>query len=117
MTSSQTSKYEGLQSLRAIAALLVLSVHVGYITNPSGAVGVDIFFVLSGFVIALTAAKSGTTWKSFLVNRITRVVPFYYLMSIPLAINVLRQEDFEWHQLWNTIFFIPIFGSGLPTYH
>src|SRR5437868_4658729 len=81
-------RVESIQLLRALAASLVVGHHVAlFLATRSkfpelavGAFGVDIFFPISGFVICLTAPK--LTWKEFLVRRIARVVPIYWVATI-----------------------------------
>jgi peptidoglycan/LPS O-acetylase OafA/YrhL len=58
-------RYEGIQALRFIAALLVVVTHAtfyvserlvpGYPVWSSGAAGVDVFFVISGFVMVVSS--------------------------------------------------------------
>ncbi|HRD58278.1 MAG TPA: acyltransferase [Ferruginibacter sp.] len=84
-----------LDSLRAIAVILVIISHWIPTTNlinriPNGAIGVDIFFVLSGFLISkilfdnknraeeLNISKSSLI-KNFYVRRTLRIFPIYYL--------------------------------------
>jgi peptidoglycan/LPS O-acetylase OafA/YrhL len=71
-----------LDGLRAIALLLVVSVH-----SPAGRVfyfgwaGVDLFFVLSGFLITgilLDARASSSYFRTFIVRRSLRIWPLYY---------------------------------------
>ncbi|MEY4068587.1 MAG: hypothetical protein RLZZ332_923 [Actinomycetota bacterium] len=67
-----------IQELRGIAVLLVVLYHSGAIL-PSGFVGVDVFFVLSGFVIASSVRRSiqvetFSLW-SFIGRRIRRILP------------------------------------------
>jgi exopolysaccharide production protein ExoZ len=115
-------RFEGIQCLRAIAALLVMWAHlkfvgdfseVPWIQTAAGGVGVDIFFVISGFVIPFSAAKLKFDYKSFAVNRFTRVVPYYYLLTIPLiVISIYKGYDSNFNTLWNSFFFLPIFDFG-----
>ena len=68
-----------IQGLRALAVLAVMAFHAG-LTIPGGFVGVDIFFVISGFVITLTLLRefqsTGTiTLSRFFVRRFKRLVP------------------------------------------
>ena len=85
---------EGIQVLRAVAALLVVMHHARHSVPGSegwpdfGAAGVDIFFVISGFVMALTthgsAPFSSATERiaassSFMRKRLARIVPLYWL--------------------------------------
>ena len=82
----------GLQILRALAALMVLIGHVlaeaeHYfgISLPGDAIpwtrGVDIFFVISGFVITLSVSRFPGQPAAFLRRRLLRVVPLYYLFT------------------------------------
>nr|WP_295888176.1 acyltransferase [uncultured Devosia sp.] len=92
---------DNVQVLRAVAALLVVAVHsidiahnhpgstfrvVGGLEN-FGAAGVDLFFVISGFIIAHTAFI-GTSRRpmDFALQRFWRVVPLYWLLSVPYAL-------------------------------
>lgn len=82
----------GLQILRALAALMVLIGHVlaeaeyyFAISLPGDAIpwtrGVDIFFVISGFVITLSVSRFSGQSGAFLRRRLLRVVPLYYLFT------------------------------------
>jgi exopolysaccharide production protein ExoZ len=112
-------RFEGIQCLRAIAAFLVLWGHLKWVgdfsDNPwirsaAGGVGVDIFFVISGFVISFSAKKLKFYWKSFAINRFSRVVPYYYLLTAPLIIvSVFKSASLNANSLWNSIFFLPLF--------
>ncbi len=86
--------------LRGVAALLVLVLHVidlgQWVSFPTegllrgfraGWVGVDIFFVISGFVISLSAMRAVTTaepdWRGgFVDRRLRRIVPLYFLTCL-----------------------------------
>ena len=119
MTSQ--SRFEGIQVLRGGAALLVLLVHAGIVlTFPmdspyygffkeGAAVGVDLFFVISGFVVAMAAQRSEA--KSFLLNRLTRVLPLYVVLSLPL-VAIGPMTAIRW---WNTLAFVPAFDVGRYT--
>ena len=78
------------QAMRAFAAFLVTLVHIevflaGSSVPPQylsfGHVGVDIFFVLSGFVIAHSALSRAPTAGEFVTHRVLRVVPIYWLLT------------------------------------
>lgn len=69
---------QGIQILRALAALLVVFAHFEYIRPTIGGFGVDIFFVISGFIMAYIVNKSA---EDFLYRRIIRIVPLYYTMT------------------------------------
>ena len=78
-----SSRIKELDALRGIAALLVLLFHFtnGRIQSSLGfkfgITGVDLFFMISGFVIfmSISKVKSGT---EFLINRFTRLYPTYW---------------------------------------
>lgn len=76
-------KIYSLQYLRAFAALWVFLTHVLQICEVrpnsffwAGQWGVDIFFLLSGFIIYLTT-KEGNSCMSFCIKRIFRIYPAY----------------------------------------
>ena len=73
-----------IQGLRAIAVLAVIAYHAG-LPIPGGFTGVDIFFVISGFVITemlLRERKAGTriSLKKFYVRRFRRLMPALAVM-------------------------------------
>lgn len=72
-----------LQYLRAYAAFWVLLTHVMQIAELqpfgyqiAGTYGVDIFFILSGFIIYYTT-KEESRWQGFAIKRIFRIYPEY----------------------------------------
>jgi exopolysaccharide production protein ExoZ len=83
------NKIISLQYLRAFACYCVLFVHVlqNLKIKPfgdyyiSGGFGVDLFFILSGFLIYLTT-KNDDNWKSFAVKRLFRIFPMYWFCLI-----------------------------------
>jgi len=100
--SQQTSTFLTAQALRGIAALSVVAHHAQSIwgerivTPPLTDVplnlsfGVDIFFVLSGFVMVLSSQNlipRPEGWREFMRRRLLRIVPLYWLVTlIKLAI-------------------------------
>lgn len=68
-----------IQGLRAIAVIVVLLFHFWPHRLPGGYVGVDVFFVISGFLITLHLLKKPpVTWKAlvdFWARRIKRLIP------------------------------------------
>ncbi|MFP5042376.1 acyltransferase family protein [Parasediminibacterium sp. JCM 36343] len=88
-----SNKIVSIQILRAIACLSVLYVHF-YVDFPvtghifCGAIGVDLFFVISGYIIASSIDKyvfESNRGLSFLINRFSRVAPYYYLLTFLFA--------------------------------
>lgn len=81
-------KIYSLQYLRAFAALWVLLTHVlqQCDVRPHGVFwagqwGVDVFFLLSGFIIYLTT-KEGSCWVNFSIKRIFRIYPAYLFILV-----------------------------------
>ncbi|WP_277374431.1 acyltransferase family protein [Pseudomonas sp. AA-38] len=71
-----------VQGLRAVAVLAVLLYHGNSNWLPSGYVGVDVFFVISGFIITtlLTANVGKIDLVAFYVGRVKRILPAYFVM-------------------------------------
>lgn len=79
-----------IQGLRAIAVLLVVAYHAG-LPLPGGFVGVDMFFVISGFVITLVLQREWTRTGDmnlvrFYARRFKRLIP---ALALVLAVTVL----------------------------
>jgi peptidoglycan/LPS O-acetylase OafA/YrhL len=79
-----------LDGLRAIAVLAVMAFHFGLPFAPQGFLGVDIFFVLSGFlissIIASEVQSSGAmNWRRFYRRRAFRLLPAFWVMLIIVA--------------------------------
>jgi len=80
-----------LDGVRAIAVLLVMAQHLGYVY--AGGLGVDIFFVLSGYLITAIlvsefAATGEISLKKFYARRALRILPAVLLLLIVINIFV-----------------------------
>ena len=69
-----------IEGLRALAVVLVVSFHAGFPLLPGGYLGVDIFFVISGFVITVSLRQRpderlGQLLTGFFARRFRRLVP------------------------------------------
>src|SRR5262249_27030727 len=104
-----------LHLLRAVAALSVVYYHTtseaGLNLPPAvGSHAVDLFFVISGFIIARTALDSP---KQFLLRRIVRIVPLYWTATLAvfwLALftpHILHSTRPDYRQLLCSLLFIP----------
>lgn len=93
----RAAQIASLQALRAIAAILVMLFHMqqflpdfwGFSFGPEffsrGESGVDVFFVLSGFIIYYTAdRRSDLTRTNFVLARFVRVYPIYWVVVVLL---------------------------------
>ena len=67
-----------INGLRGIAVILVILFHYEIFPFDGGYIGVDIFFVISGYLIGKIINKtdfSFTNYKKFLLNRVRRIFP------------------------------------------
>lgn len=114
-----------LQGLRALAAYGVVAHHVlnslnHYVgegrfnlTWDVGATGVDVFFVISGYIMAATTSGREISPAEFLRHRLIRVVPIYWLLTLFAVAVILAGVDLfggpEITLAWvlRSLFFIP----------
>jgi peptidoglycan/LPS O-acetylase OafA/YrhL len=80
-----------IQALRVFAALLVVHAHSAgpsglHLAWHGGANGVDLFFVISGFIIAYVASLDAS---QFMTRRLIRIVPIYWSTTIAVYVLVL----------------------------
>ena len=111
-----TRHIPALDGVRGLAVLMVVAIHYGNLTTSHspiiraitiikgmGWVGVDIFFVLSGFLITgiLWETKDRPhRWKNFYVRRALRLFPLYYAVWTFLLLYV-----FLTHRPWQNSYF------------
>lgn len=100
-----------LQALRALAAIGVVIFHVGLMPGTSlpfqvGAAGVDIFFVLRGFIIAYSSSRDQ---RHFLPRRLLRILPAYWIATVIAAAFTLQKmtlpDAADW--LVQSLFYLP----------
>jgi len=85
--NAETGYRPELDGLRAIAILFVLFDHFGLFGFAGGFAGVDVFFVLSGFLITGQCARHGAqlTWArigQFYLRRFWRIAPAYFVVVL-----------------------------------
>ena len=82
-----------IQSLRGIAVILVFLFHLNQELFTYGFIGVDIFFVISGFVITKIIYEkldlNNFSLKDFYVSRILRLIPALFFMVITVVFFIL----------------------------
>jgi exopolysaccharide production protein ExoZ len=125
-------RFYGVQALRFAAATAVVGAHAldlagtrlgletaltqgilgGETLEDFGAVGVDVFFVISGFIIATTTrGQAGVGAASaFLWRRFRRVAPIYWLLSLPILIGMARGGTLSGEVAAATFLFWPFSG-------
>lgn len=100
-----TSRLPGLDLLRAVAIGWVMLYHLDSYGLPFGAVvrhgwiGVDLFFVLSGYLIGAQllepyASAQQPNWRQFMLRRALRVLPAYLtVLALYVAVPAVRESD------------------------
>lgn len=89
----------GLNGIRAISVLIVLIYHITPTSIKGGFLGVDIFFILSGYLITSILLQefeknNFVSFKNFILKRIRRLLPACYFMLIIISI-FLRFTNIE----------------------
>ncbi|WP_440657858.1 acyltransferase family protein [Ensifer adhaerens] len=90
MISAPTTTIYGIQYLRAVAALGVVVFHAAERTGHHfaiGAAGVDVFFVISGFIMWVISERRPVSPLAFLRDRIQRIAPIYWLATAVMVIG------------------------------
>jgi peptidoglycan/LPS O-acetylase OafA/YrhL len=93
-----------IQGLRAVAATLIVAFHAGALV-PGGFFAVDIFFVISGFVITAMllrehAATGTISLRRFYARRARRLLPSLALVvGVTMLLGLLLLSPFTWGQL------------------
>jgi peptidoglycan/LPS O-acetylase OafA/YrhL len=94
MSSPKGIRYiPAIDGLRAIAVIAVLLYHLGFTWIPGGFLGVDLFFVISGYVITRLLLDSiqrsgGLDLRAFYASRVRRLLPPLLFMLIITAIFI-----------------------------
>ena len=119
--SSLTYRPE-IDGLRAIAILGVLGFHAGFAFLGGGFVGVDVFFVISGFLITsiiINEREAGSfSLARFYERRVRRILPALYLVilaCIPPAIVLMNPEELK--DFAQSLIAVPLFISNLLFWH
>jgi exopolysaccharide production protein ExoZ len=101
-------KYRSIQVLRAVAACSVVVSHTYEPVRQAayGAAGVDLFFVISGFIMANLA--TGQTAGQFARDRFSRIYPMWWIASLPWLLLVWRGP----FCVLSTLTLWPIYGDA-----
>jgi peptidoglycan/LPS O-acetylase OafA/YrhL len=121
----------GLDLMRAAAIVMVMASHTPYpFRNKEAAFlyGVDLFFALSGFLIAqmiverFDSISSWAAFKAFMLNRWLRILPLYYLILAAFLVFAALTYPPGWKggsfiSPWRYIFFVQDLTDGRPNDH
>jgi peptidoglycan/LPS O-acetylase OafA/YrhL len=127
-TAKDAPRYQSIQALRAIAAILVVLMHqifyydanLPYLLEAGpkmstffefksfGAAGVHLFFVISGFVMALILeSRPEQTPGKFIKDRITRIAPLYWTATFAWIL-LHEQGTYTAENIVKSLLFIPV---------
>ena len=126
-----------IDGMRALAVLAVVLDHGGY-GLPGGFIGVDIFFVISGFVICrqlVAQLQAGQfLWREFFIRRVRRILPLQILVtSVTLLLSWVLLLPIEFQRVchaalaqcgfavnfyfWRTVDYFGTAGKVQPLLH
>ena len=96
-----------IDTLRAVAVLSVVVFHIEKNWLPGGFLGVDIFFVISGFLITMIIHREMSSgifsFKKFYIRRIKRILPaFFTVLTVTLICGFLLFTKDDFSLLWRT---------------
>jgi peptidoglycan/LPS O-acetylase OafA/YrhL len=126
-------RINNIQCLRAFAAIAVICFHLvaaaRIYNNPVvtedfflrlGSSGVDVFFVISGFIMVHTQVNRRRTASDFFVNRLIRIVPVYWTLSLAIGVmllivpEVFGSQSFSASRVFSSLTFTSISFSSQP---
>lgn len=128
MKNEITNTVYSIQALRAFAAWLVVAHHfmqlipsaktaygdgIGWYIASRGNFGVDVFFVISGFIMMASTSHGVIKPATFFLRRIFRIVPAYWLFTLILAsLALMHLSAFssvrpDGTHIFQSLFFIP----------
>lgn len=106
-----------IDGLRAVALIAILFLHVGIDITPGGFVGVDMFFVISGYLIISIIQKQlaqGTfTMTDFLSRRVRRIFPAaFVLVAGTLIAGWFLLAPFDYAELGRSARYNALFSAN-----
>ena len=131
VTPRRETEIVSLQYVRAFAALAVVFFHAEIQVNDvfslgryelplTGRFGVDLFFVLSGFVMWISSGKKAIRPGQFMARRIARIVPLYWMVTLAAAFvslaipTLLRSTVFDVPTIFTSLLFVPWPNPAVP---
>jgi peptidoglycan/LPS O-acetylase OafA/YrhL len=131
-TARSRTRAPGLDGVRALAVLAVMGFHEGARALSGGFLGVDVFFVLSGFLITDLLVTQRPTLKDFWLRRARRLLPALAVMLVVVtaATTIIEpQADLRpallaamtytsnWYQMLHHVSYFASFGPPSPLQH
>jgi exopolysaccharide production protein ExoZ len=116
-----SGEVRSIQYLRGLAAFGVLAFHAAERAGGAfgvGAAGVDVFFVISGFIMWVVTCRKTPGPGDFLVRRVQRIVPLYWIVTLVVAVTAVAVPaafpamQVTPAQLLKSLFFVPHHDSA-----
>ena len=106
-----------IDGLRAVAVLLVIVHHLGFSALSGGYIGVDVFFVISGYlitkIIAAEMQYGGFSLKNFYKRRIIRLAPaFFLVLAVTTLASVFVMLPAELLAYFRSVIFSTVFSAN-----
>ena len=139
MNNNKSKYLPSIDSLRALAVLAVIIYHVDVNYLPGGFLGVDLFFVLSGYLISSLIIKEyrktgSLNLYNFYIRRARRLLPaVYFMITVGLVVMVLFNEvllhkshldaifgyiySSNWWYIFHKLDYFDSFGAQSPFKH
>jgi len=115
--------FGSLDGLRALAILAVLWHHTpsaiaGWPITTRGFIGVDLFFIISGFLIATLLLRErqrqgSISLRNFYIRRFLRIFPAYYLMLLAVGATALLAPGNSAGVIKHDLFFAALYLSNM----
>ncbi|WP_265570053.1 acyltransferase family protein [Sphingomicrobium nitratireducens] len=107
VTERDAHRRDPFRSVQYMRALAAIAVAIGHAAEPSWKYllysGVDLFFVISGFVMVISSAHRAPL--DFLKKRVFRVMPMWWVvLTVAFALGITHNEQF-----WKSAFLVPTF--------
>ena len=108
MAAKRSIQYiPAIDGLRALAVIAVMFYHLGFSWIPGGFLGVDLFFVISGYVITRMlldsiAQSGGLDLRGFYLARLRRLLPALLFMLTTTVIAVEFGRQIRSSGYWST---------------
>lgn len=128
MVINDKSNLASITALRGVSVTLVVFYHYSWFVHPlettflrRGYIGVDIFFIISGFLACHTTNKldaSAFNAIKYLLQRLARIYPAYLIVTL-LYVSVYYFRGFEQLSFWSVIKSLVFFPQSLeagPSY-
>ncbi|WP_438404496.1 acyltransferase family protein [Citrobacter freundii] len=118
-TQKTTSRFyqPDVDGLRTVAVLLVLFFHAGFTSLSGGFIGVDIFFVISGYLITgilvSSVEKNKFNYLTFMLSRVSRLYPtLLVIIALCLALGFLIYTPNDFKELGITSIYSTLSASN-----